>query len=162
MIKTASKWKPKPFFNYAKNQLPHYGDDNYTQAELRFLSGIKFQTALSKVITPIEAIYHILVKGRDALQEVTSHYEYDEAAEELKELIFDCLNLLYGHPTLMFLFEGPKIALSIVVHIMRGKKIPLERLGEEFQGVLMNNMQEIEQIIVMMEEEREEGKNEKY
>jgi hypothetical protein len=26
MLKMATKWKPKPFFGFSKNQLPHYGD----------------------------------------------------------------------------------------------------------------------------------------
>ena len=56
MIKLAQKWKHKDFFK-AKEPLPHYGDIGYSHAELKFLSGIRFQTGLSKVITPLESLF---------------------------------------------------------------------------------------------------------
>jgi hypothetical protein len=48
----ASKWKEKPVFSPIK-RFPHFGDEGYTQAELAFLAGMRFQTALSKLIQPI-------------------------------------------------------------------------------------------------------------
>jgi hypothetical protein len=56
IAKMASKWKEKPVFSPIK-RFPHFGDEGYTQIELAFLAGMKFQTALSKLIQPIEAIY---------------------------------------------------------------------------------------------------------
>ena len=72
MLKIAAKWKTKSLFS-PKDQLPHYGDEGYSNAELKFLSGIKFQTGLSKAVTPIEAMFHVVTKGKNALQEISGH-----------------------------------------------------------------------------------------
>lgn len=56
IAKMAIKWKEKAVFCPTK-RFPHFGEEGYSQAELSFLSGIKFQTSLSKLIQPIEAIY---------------------------------------------------------------------------------------------------------
>ena len=53
----ALKWKEKPEFEPSR-RLPHYGDEGYTQAEMKFLQGIHFQTGISKLIQPAEALYH--------------------------------------------------------------------------------------------------------
>lgn len=132
MLKIAAKWKTKSIFS-PKDQLPHYGDEGYSHAELKFLSGIKFQTALSKVITPIEAMFHVVTKGSHALQEVSGHSETLDDKYGLCPLIDKYLDRVYEHPTLMFRFEGPKIALSIMIAIMRAKKIPIDKLGQEFE-----------------------------
>lgn len=58
----------------------------------------------------------------------------------------------------MFRFEGPKIALSIMIAIMRIKKIPLDRLGQHFELLVDQSSGEIQKIIGMVEEEGEEGK----
>jgi hypothetical protein len=118
MLKIAAKWKTKSIFS-PKEQLPHYGDDGYSHAELKFLSGIKFQTALSKVVTPIEAIFHVVTKGPHALQEISGHSETLDDRYGLCPLIDKYLDKVYEHPTLMFRFEGPKIALSIMLAIIR-------------------------------------------
>jgi len=69
MRKAADKWKThKYFYTPGKDPLPHYGDIGYSNVELKFLSGIKFQTGLSKVISPLEALFHTVTKGPNAIQ----------------------------------------------------------------------------------------------
>jgi hypothetical protein len=63
---------------------------------------------------------------------MSGHSETLDDKYGLCPLIDKYLDRVYEHPTLMFRFEGPKIALSIVITIMRGKKIPVEKLGQEF------------------------------
>ena len=67
MLKAANKWKQHKFFT-SKDHYPHFGEEGYSNAELKFLSGIKFQTGVSKVITPIEAMFHGVAKGHQVIQ----------------------------------------------------------------------------------------------
>lgn len=129
MLKAASKWRKK-FIVSSKDYLPHFGDDGYSHAELKFLSGIKFQTGLSKVITPIEAMFHAITKGVNANKEALGHGECFDDKYGLCPSIEKYLTRLYEHPTVIFLFEGPQIAFSIMVAVLKAKKLSLELLGK--------------------------------
>lgn len=56
----------------------------------------------------------------------------------------------------MFLFDGPKIALSIIVAILRLKKIDFKLLGKPLEQLYNSFAHEVEAIVVFLEEPREE------
>jgi hypothetical protein len=160
MDKAAKKWKNNKYFAN-KTQLPHFGEDGYSSAELKFLAGIKFQTALSKVVTPIEAMFHIVNKGSHVIQEIMGHIESLDDKHGLIPPIEKYLNRLYEHPKAMFLYEGPKLALSIMIAILKAKKMSLSLLGSPFEQIYLAHTVEIESMIMTLEQDEDKGNFEK-
>ena len=153
--KIALKWKNKPLFS-SKDYLPHFGDDGYSNAELKFLSGIKFQTGMAKVITPIESMFHSINKSQKSTQIPPLFAEMTEDKYGLCPLIEKYLSRYYTHKNLMFLYEGPKIALAIMIAILKEKKLAFELLGKDIEEICNKFQVEIEEIIEMLHEVREE------
>lgn len=57
---------------------------------------------------------------------------------------------MYLHPTLIFLFEGPKIALAIMVQILRKKDLPRSLLGPEMEALSQKRAGDIDHILEVL------------
>lgn len=149
IAKMALKWKEKAVFSPTR-RFPHFGEEGYSQAELHFLAGLRFQTALSKLIQPLEAIYEQVNEVHRAR---LAHEPPDKNADFLELLpeLFAQLDRVYYHPSLMFLHEGAKIALAIFVCVLRKKHIPLGAMGEHLRLMAEDNIEELNRIVLELE-----------
>ena len=157
ITKMALKWKEKSVFCPTK-RFPHYGEEGYTQAELHFLAGLRFQTALSKLIQPLEAIYEQINEvHRSRLPHDHEHKDKNVDFYELLPEVFAQLDRVYYHPSLMFLHDGARIALAIFVCILRRKHIPLGAMGDHLRLLAEDNLEEVNRIVFELELELDES-----
>ncbi len=85
----------------------------------------------------MESMYHNFYAKSMAVE-----YTCDMIQEDTHKIIptlFSFLTKVYTHPTLLFLYEGPKIALAIMMETMRKKNIKTSELGKDINWLIEQN-----------------------
>ena len=75
-------------------------------------------------------MFHSINKGPVSTQIPPLFSEMTEDKYGLSPLIEKYLSRFYTHKNLMFLYDGPKVALAIMAAILKEKKLNIELLGK--------------------------------